>query len=58
LSNFLEGELESVIRYKPSLKQSITPAYRTASPAGRRFLEITLAKLDPNYLAELKSNLR
>ena len=58
MSNFLESTLNSVIRYEPSLKQSIASAYRAASPAGGRFLETALAKLDPNYLAELRSDRR
>lgn len=55
LSSFVEYEIGVVIRHKPSLKPSIASAYRTASPAGHRFFETTLAKLDPKYLAELKA---
>ena len=56
LSSFVEYELGVVVGQKPNLKRSIAPAYRTASPAGRRFFESALAKLDPAYLAELKAS--
>ena len=55
LSSFVEYEVGMVIRNKPKLIGFIASAYRTASPAGRRFLEIALAKLDPKYLAEVKA---
>lgn len=55
LSSFAEYELGVVVGQKPDLKRSIAPAYRTASPAGRRFFDGALAKLDPAYLAELKA---
>jgi hypothetical protein len=55
LSSFVEYELGVVLGQKPNLKRSIAPAYRTASPAGRRFFEAALAKLDRAYLAELKA---
>jgi hypothetical protein len=55
LGSFVEYELGVVIRNKPGLKGFIAPAYRKASPAGRRFFEIVLAKLDPKYLAELRT---
>lgn len=54
LSSFVEYEIGVVLRHKPSLKRAIASAYRIASPAGIRFFETTLAKLDPKYLAELK----
>ncbi|MDI1346888.1 MAG: hypothetical protein PSV22_22760 [Pseudolabrys sp.] len=55
LSSFVEYELGVVVGRKSDLKRSIAPAYRTASPAGRRFFETVLAKLDPAYLVELKA---
>jgi hypothetical protein len=55
LSGFVEYELGVVTRNKPTLKGVIASAYRAASPAGRQFLEITLAKLDPKFLAEVKA---
>ena len=55
LSSFVEFELGVVVGQKPGLKRSIAAAYRTASPAGRRFFDSALTKLDPAYLAELKA---
>lgn len=55
LRSFVEYEIDVAIRHTPHLKRYIAPAYRSASPAGRRFLDSTLAKLDPGYLAELKA---
>jgi hypothetical protein len=55
LSSYVEYELGVVVGRKPDLKRSVAPAYRTASPAGRRFFETVLEKLDPAYLAELKA---
>jgi hypothetical protein len=55
LGIYAEYELGVAIRNKPALKPAIALAYRNASPAGRAFIEGVLAKLDANYLSELKS---
>lgn len=55
LASFVEYELGVVVGQKPALKRSVALAYRSASPDGRRFFDSALAKLDPNYLNEMKS---
>ena len=55
LNSYIEYELGVVVSHKPNLKRSIASAYRAASPTGRLFFDRSLAKLDPNYLAELKA---
>ncbi len=55
LASYVEYELGVVIGQKPDLKRSIGLAYRSASSAGRQFFEGALAKLDPNFLNELKA---
>lgn len=54
LASFVEYELGVVVGQKPGLRRLIGLAYRSASPAGRRFFESALAKLDPTLLNELK----
>lgn len=53
LSSYAEYELAVALRRRPPLKESVTAAYRAASPSGRRFFEHALAKLDPDYLTYL-----
>lgn len=56
LGSYVEYELGVIVREKPDLKRSIALAYQQGSVAGRQFLDRTLTKLDPTYLAQLKAS--
>lgn len=55
LSSFVEYELGVAVGHKPDLRPAVAAAYRAASQSGRAFFDKALAKLDPNYLAQLKA---
>lgn len=62
LSNINDEELRGFIEYelrmvhdRPNFKYSIASAFGKAGPAGRQFFEATLAKIDPKFLAQLRT---
>lgn len=52
---FIEYELRLAMHDRPNFKHSIASAFGKAGPAGRQFFEATLAKIDPKFLAQLRT---
>lgn len=54
LKALASAEILTVLRAFPVLRSSLTAAYETASPAGRRFIESAVADLDPALARDLE----
>src|SRR5258708_4587598 len=52
------GEIRTIITRKPESKPLILAAYRDALPEGKRFIESTVAALDPALLAAMRASNR
>jgi hypothetical protein len=49
------GEIRTIITRKPDLKPLILAAYRNAIPDGKRFIEATVAEIDPALLTAIRT---
>jgi hypothetical protein len=49
------GEIRTIITRKPDLKPLILTAYRYAIPEGKRFIETTIAEIDPGLLTTIRA---
>lgn len=50
------AEIRARLAHRPELKRVIATAYRDAPPPGKRFLEATLAALDPDLLSSMRGD--
>jgi hypothetical protein len=55
LQSLPEAELGTIIVREPGVRPAIVAAYRGASEDGKRFLQLKLGELDPNWLATIRS---
>ena len=54
LVEFLKGDISGFLLQRVEQQSRLLDAYRTASPAGKTFLERVVADLKPEYLSALK----
>jgi hypothetical protein len=48
-------DIQMAVTYRSELKPALIDAYNKAPPAGRQFIEKTLAELDPSMLASIRT---
>ncbi len=57
LRELIRRDIRLTLTHDPALKPALVRAYKTASAAGKTFLEQTISEIDPSYVSVVRSKL-
>mgnify|MGYP001031727793 CR=1 FL=1 len=57
LRELVRRDIRIILTHDPALKPALAQAYKTASAAGKMFLEQTISEIDPSYVSVVRTKL-